>query len=132
MTKVWKIVVAMVLVCGLALAGMTIRTQTSAGKDEVKNPNQFRAVWVSTVYRLDYPSKATTDPAVLKADADRILQTCADMGMTAVILQVRPSADALYPSSYYPWSAALTPWPTGWSRPTPWGWSFTPGSTPSG
>ena len=108
MTKVWKIVVAMVLVCGLALAGMTIRTQTSAGKDEVKDPNQFRAVWVSTVYRLDYPSKATTDPAVLKADADRILQTCADMGMTAVILQVRPSADALYPSSYYPWSADLT------------------------
>ena len=108
MTKVWKIVVAVVLVCGLALAGMTIRTQTSAGKDEVKDPNQFRAVWVSTVYRLDYPSKATTDPAVLKADADRILQTCADMGMTAVILQVRPSADALYPSSYYPWSADLT------------------------
>lgn len=108
MTKVWKFVVAVVLVCGLALAGMAIRTQTSAGKDEVKNPNQFRAVWVSTVYRLDYPSKATTDPAVLKADADQILQTCADMGMTAVILQVRPSADALYPSSYYPWSADLT------------------------
>lgn len=108
MTKVWKFVVAIVLVCGLALAGMAIRTQTSAGKDEVKNPNQFRAVWVSTVYRLDYPSKATTDPAVLKADAEQILQTCADMGMTAVILQVRPSADAIYPSSYYPWSADLT------------------------
>ena len=108
MTKVWKFVVAIVLVCALALAGMAIRTQTSAGKNEVKNPDQFRAVWVSTVYRLDYPSKATTDPAVLKADADKILQTCADMGMTAVILQVRPSADALYPSSYYPWSADLT------------------------
>ena len=108
MTKVWKFGMAIVLVCALALAGMAIRTQTSAGKNEVKNPDQFRAVWVSTVYRLDYPSKATTDPAVLKADADKILQTCADMGMTAVILQVRPSADALYPSSYYPWSADLT------------------------
>ncbi len=108
MTKVWKFVVAVVLIGALALAGMAIRTQTSAGKNEVKNPDQFRAVWVSTVYRLDYPSKATTDPAVLKADADKILQTCADMGMTAVILQVRPSADALYPSSYYPWSADLT------------------------
>ena len=87
---------------------MTIRTQTSAGQGEAKNPDQFRAVWVSTVYRLDYPSKATTDPAMLKADADKILQTCADLGMTAVILQVRPSADALYPSNYYPWSADLT------------------------
>ena len=110
MTKVWKFGMAIVLVCALALAGMAIRTQTSAGKNEVKNPDQFRAVWVSTVYRLDYPSKATTDPAVLKADADKILQTCADMGR----------------------QTALIPWPTGWRRPMRWGWSFTPGSTPSG
>ena len=110
MTKLWKLAVAAVLICALVLVGMTIRTQTSAGQGEAeaKNPDQFRAVWVSTVYRLDYPSKATTDPAVLKADADQILQTCADLGMTAIILQVRPSADALYPSNYYPWSADLT------------------------
>lgn len=108
MTKLWNLVVAAVLICALVLVGMTIRTQTSAGQGEAKNPDQFRAVWVSTVYRLDYPSKATTDPAVLKADADKILQTCADLGMTAVILQVRPSADALYLSNYYPWSADLT------------------------
>ena len=108
MTKLWKLAVAAVLICALVLVGMTIRTQTSAGQGEAKNPDQFRAVWVSTVYRLDYPSKATTDPAMLKADADKILQTCADLGMTAVILQVRPSADALYPSNYYPWSADLT------------------------
>ena len=108
MTKLWRLAVAAVLICALVLVGMTIRTQTSAGQGEAKNPDQFRAVWVSTVYRLDYPSKATTDPAMLKADADKILQTCADLGMTAVILQVRPSADALYPSNYYPWSADLT------------------------
>ena len=72
MTKLWKLAVAAVLICALVLVGMTIRTQTSAGQGEAeaKNPDQFRAVWVSTVYRLDYPSKATTDPAVLKADAE--------------------------------------------------------------
>ena len=32
MTKVWKFGMAIVLVCALALAGMAIRTQTSAGK----------------------------------------------------------------------------------------------------
>lgn len=63
---------------------------------------------MATVYRLDYPSQATTDPAVLKRDADAILQGCVDMGMNAVILQVRPSADALYPSELYPWSKYLT------------------------
>lgn len=32
MTKVWKLVMAIVLIGALALAGMAIRTQTSAGK----------------------------------------------------------------------------------------------------
>ena len=108
MTRIRNVAAATMLICALLLAGMAVRTQTSAGKWEGKNPDQFRAVWVSTVYRLDYPSRAATDPAVLKADADEILRTCADLGMTAVILQVRPAADALYPSSYYPWSADLT------------------------
>ena len=66
----------------------------------VSADEEFRAVWVATVYRLDYPSQATTDPAVLKRDADAILQECVELGMNAVILQVRPSADALYPSDY--------------------------------
>ena len=68
----------------------------------------FRAVWVATVYNLDYPDKATADVAVLKRDADAILQGGEDMGMNAVILQVRPSCDALYPSELFPWSSYLT------------------------
>ena len=68
----------------------------------------FRGVWVSTVYNLDYPSSATTDASKLKAEADTILDNCKSMGMTAIILQVRPSGDALYPSNIYPWSKYLT------------------------
>ncbi|MCQ4865653.1 family 10 glycosylhydrolase [Pseudoflavonifractor phocaeensis] len=68
----------------------------------------FRAVWVATVYNLDYPDKATTDVAALKAQADDILENSAEMGMNAVILQVRPSCDALYPSELFPWSSYLT------------------------
>ncbi len=68
----------------------------------------LRAIWVSSVYNLDYPSTPTADPATLKREADRILQNAADMGMNAVILQVRPSGDALYPSKLFPWSAWLT------------------------
>ena len=107
MAKLWKPLAALVLVCALLLAGLILwaRPEASATK---RPEDQFRAVWVSTVYRLDYPSQATTDPAVLKADADEILATCAELGMTAVILQVRPCADALYPSDYFPWSADLT------------------------
>lgn len=68
----------------------------------------LRGVWVSTVYQLDYPRTATTDPELLKAQADEILETCAGMGMDAVFLQVRPSCDALYPSKLFPWSRYLT------------------------
>ena len=69
---------------------------------------EFRGMWVATVYNLDYPSRATTSPATLKQEADAILQECLEMGMNAVILQVRPSSDALYPSRIFPWSKYLT------------------------
>ena len=108
MTKHWKPILALVLVGALVLIGLGRWSQPDASAASTWEKKEFRAVWVSTVYRLDYPSQATTDPAVLKADADKILKNCADMGMTAVILQVRPSADALYPSDYYPWSKYLT------------------------
>jgi len=68
----------------------------------------FRGVWVSTVLNLDYPLQRSRDPAILKAQADEILNHAADMGFNAVILQVRPTADALYDSALFPWSHYLT------------------------
>jgi uncharacterized lipoprotein YddW (UPF0748 family) len=69
---------------------------------------EFRGVWVSTVYQLDYPATATTDPATLRKNADEILDRVQTMGLTDVVLQVRPCADALYPSALFPWSRFLT------------------------
>ena len=135
MTKFWKPLLAIALICALALAGLGLAAQSPAAAAQAERADEFRAVWVATVYRLDYPSQATTDPAVLKRDADAILQGCVDMGMNAVILQVRPSADALYPSELYPWSKYLTgaqgtapkngfdPLAYWVERPTPWGWA---------
>lgn len=71
-------------------------------------PKEFRAVWVSTIYNLDYPSTTGLSVAQLKSEATEILDNCKAMGMTAVILQVRPNGDALYKSSIYPWSQYLT------------------------
>ena len=126
MTKFWKPILAVLLVCALTLSGGTLLAEPAASAASetpastaaasqaapVSAGEEFRAVWVATVYRLDYPSQATTDPAVLKRDADAILQECVELGMNAVILQVRPSADALYPSDYYPWSTVTTH--SGW------------------
>jgi uncharacterized lipoprotein YddW (UPF0748 family) len=68
----------------------------------------FRAMWVATILNLDYPSKTSLSTDELKAEADKILDECCAMGMTAVILQVRPCGDALYSSSIFPWSDCLT------------------------
>ena len=68
----------------------------------------FRAGWVATISRLDYPSAAGLDEKNLAAEADAIVEAAADMGFDAVILQVRPSADALYPSELFPWSRYLS------------------------
>ncbi|MDY3954303.1 MAG: family 10 glycosylhydrolase, partial [Anaerovoracaceae bacterium] len=70
--------------------------------------DRLRGVWVATVYRLDYPKTASTDEAVLKRQADEILDGAASMGLNAVFFQVRPGSDAFYDSKIYPWSQYLT------------------------
>ena len=75
---------------------------------ELPESAEFRAVWVSTVLNLDYPAAPTSDAGTLAQLADVILDGAAEMGFRAVILQVRPAADALYPSEIFPWSYYLT------------------------
>ncbi len=79
-----------------------------AGAAVLPTDTQMRGVWVSSVYNLDYPSAATTSASALRAEADTILDRCAGLGLNAVFLQVRPTADALYKSSLFPWSRYLT------------------------
>ncbi|MCL2083678.1 MAG: family 10 glycosylhydrolase [Oscillospiraceae bacterium] len=74
----------------------------AAGEEE------FRGVWVATVINLDYPSKGGIGVSALKKEADDIIAGAAALGYNAIVLQVRPSSDAFYKSSLFPWSAYLT------------------------
>jgi len=70
---------------------------------------ELRGAWVSTVYNLDWPSKGSYGQAELqKQEYAKMLDELQAMGMNAVFVQVRPAADALYPSALVPWSAYLT------------------------
>lgn len=69
---------------------------------------EMRGVWVATVANLDYPSSGTTDAWQLRTELDTVLDNCQDMGFNTIFFQVRPSGDALYNSSVYPWSRYLT------------------------
>lgn len=75
-----------------------------------KSPiTELRGVWVSTVQRVDFPSKATTDPSVLKREWLSLLKFYKSLNLNAVIVQVRPTGDAIYPSKIVP----FTKWITG-------------------
>ena len=101
MKRFWKTAFTAVII--LCLFSQLLPKESFAAK-----PKDFRAVWVSSVYGLDYPKQATTEARELMAQADEILDGAKGLGMTAVILQVRPAADALYASEIFPWSKYLT------------------------
>ncbi len=69
---------------------------------------EFRAAWVATVFNLDWPSSAGLPAAQQKAQLLSILNRAVQLHLNAIILQIRPNADALYKSSLEPWSAWLS------------------------
>ena len=69
---------------------------------------EFRAVWVASVDNIDWPSSKNISVEEQKAEFIKLLDMHQQNGMNAVIVQIRPAGDALYPSQYEPWSEFLT------------------------
>ncbi|MFY1632064.1 family 10 glycosylhydrolase [Solwaraspora sp. WMMB335] len=76
--------------------------------DPAMPKRQFRGMWIATAANLDWPSRPGLTPAAQQAEARGWLDLAGQLHMNAVVVQVRPSADALWPSAYEPWSAVLT------------------------
>ena len=70
--------------------------------------HDFRAMWVATVVNIDWPSRPGLSIARQQAELRSLLDLAARRNFNAVVLQVRPTADTFWPSSYEPWSAWLT------------------------
>lgn len=69
---------------------------------------EFRAVWIATVTNIDWPSKKGLTIEEQKTEYVKLLDAVTAMGMNAVVVQIKPAADAFYPSAYGPWSEYLT------------------------
>ncbi len=69
---------------------------------------EFRGVWVASVANIDWPSAPRLGAERQQAELRELLDRARALGLNAVILQVRPAADALYPSNIEPWSEYLT------------------------
>lgn len=69
--------------------------------------HEFRAVWVATVNNIDWPSSRNLSTQEQKQEIIHILDFHKSHHANAIILQVRPTADAIYPSAYEPWTKSL-------------------------
>ncbi|HBI64768.1 MAG TPA: hypothetical protein DDX51_06585 [Clostridiales bacterium] len=81
--------------------------QTDTGK-ALQAAAETRALWVATAYAIDYPAEPTADADTLRARCDDMLDAAQAAGINTIYFQVRPAADALYPSKRFPWSRYLT------------------------
>ena len=91
------------------LAAIALLTTQLCSFGQAQQPlYEFRGVWIATVDNIDWPQKGQYDVDSQKADFIRQLDLHQRNGMNAVVVQVRPSTDAFYPSPFEPWSQWLT------------------------
>ena len=82
------------------------RTQLTAQSQAPKM--EMRGAWIATVLNLDWPSSRYLTTQQQKQELIKILDGLKAAGINTVFFQVRDESDALYNSSYEPWSYWLT------------------------
>jgi len=90
--------------CFLILCFLPLLLQSQS----IPPKREFRGVWIATVANIDWPSRKGLSPVVQQQEFTTILDAHQKNGMNAVIVQIRPVADAFYRSQYEPWSEWLT------------------------
>ncbi|MFI5488417.1 glycoside hydrolase family 10 protein [Micromonospora echinaurantiaca] len=74
----------------------------------VQAPRELRGMWITTVNNIDWPSRRGLPTETVQAEFRAWLDLAVRNNHNAVFVHVRPSGDALWPSSYAPWSEWLT------------------------
>ncbi|MFG3188184.1 glycoside hydrolase family 10 protein [Streptomyces omiyaensis] len=91
--------------CAAALAPSPARA-AAPPVDPVKR--QMRGVWIASVVNIDWPSRTGLDAVAQRAEFTRLADEALEQGFNALFVQVRPTADAFWPSPLEPWSQWLT------------------------
>src|SRR6266545_2100904 len=88
----------------IALAAQFARLDAQQAPEPAR---EFRGAWITPVQGFDWPRLGTGEK-VQKAELIRLLDLAKAAQLNALILHVRLSADALYPTKLAPWSTHLT------------------------
>lgn len=75
--------------------------------DPIFPKKEMRAVWIASVYGLDWPQEDYTE-AGQKQQYINYLEKFKAMNINAVYFQVKGMGDAFYSSAYEPWSVSIT------------------------
>lgn len=109
-----KLSCAVVPALAAGLVRIPVRAMTAAGGGACEAApgtppkRQLRGVWIATVSNIDWPSQPGLSIADQQAQLRSLLDACVNARLNSVYFQVRSVADAMYPTSYAPWSQALT------------------------
>lgn len=107
----------LILACGFLLSQTLLSSSTrssasgqkvssgSSTKNELSSDSEeMKAVWISF---LEYGDKKYTRKQ-FQNYINTTFDDCKNKGLNTVILHVRPFADAIYPSKYFPWSKYIS------------------------
>ncbi len=71
---------------------------------DAASDDELRGVWFSYLDWRTLPS----DEEGYTEGVRQVIDRCAELHMNAIFVHVRPDADAMYPSNYFPWSRFIT------------------------
>ncbi len=74
-------------------------------------PREFRAAWVTPIWDRgfkDWPSAPGLSPDSQRAELRVLFDQATAIGLNTIILHVRLAGDAMYPTTYAPWSVYLS------------------------
>ncbi|MFD2572306.1 family 10 glycosylhydrolase [Spirosoma soli] len=86
----------------------TLETEEVADLSPAPPKREFRAAWIATVDNIDWPTKKGLPVPDQQREFVSMLDQQQQMGLNAVVVQVRSAADAFYAKSSEPWSEWLT------------------------
>jgi uncharacterized lipoprotein YddW (UPF0748 family) len=80
----------------------------TCGGRPVDAPRDLRAMWLTTVNNIDWPSRPGMSEDEVKQEYLGWLDLAQKYHHNAIFVHIRPSGDAFWPSPYAPWSQWLT------------------------
>jgi uncharacterized lipoprotein YddW (UPF0748 family) len=111
--KIRAVCILLVFLTILPIAGYRLFTDKNyegnvSNAQTISKNEDLRGVWIASVSNIDFPSKPGISADVQKKELEEIVSNAKYMGLNAIFFQVRPTGDALYKSSIFPWSKYLT------------------------